>query len=91
MAVEEQRFYIAKCDTCGIKCDEAGDVWLWDTTRVAAIEQAAEAPGWTEVEGGIVCGISDRRHDEARGGDSPLVQRPTRDAVTSTFGDGEAA
>lgn len=90
MAVREQLFYIAVCDICGAECDEAGDIWLWDVTRVLAIEQAAEAPGWTEVEGGLICGISDRQHDEARGGDSPIALRPTRDAMTATFGE-EAA
>ena len=87
MAIEQQVFYIVACDICGAHCDEAGDVWLWDVTRKAAVEQAAEAQGWTEVEGGIVCGVSDHKHDEARGGDSPLTLRPTEDAVTVTFGE----
>ncbi|MEU9323267.1 hypothetical protein AB0D91_05545 [Streptomyces canus] len=84
MAVREQVFYIAVCVVCGADCDETADVWLWDTTRAAAIQQAAEAPGWTEVEGGLVCGTSDPKHNAARGGDSPLLQ-PGRDAMTVTF------
>ncbi|MET8081845.1 hypothetical protein [Streptomyces sp. NPDC005303] len=84
MAVREQLFHIAVCDICGAECDEAGGIWLWETTRAAAIEQATEAPGWTAIEGGLVCGVSDRGHDEARGGDSPLLQ-PTRDAMAVEF------
>jgi len=86
MAVREQLFHIAVCDICGVDCDEAGDLALWDTTRKAAIEQATEAPGWIEVEGGLVCGVSDRAHDQVRGGDSPLV-RPGRDAMAVAFGE----
>lgn len=77
MAIEQQVFYIAKCDICGAHCDEAGDVWLWDTTRQLAVQQAADTPGWTEVEGDIVCPVSDAKHDEAREGDSPS-SRPRR-------------
>lgn len=87
MAIEQRVFYIAACDICGAQCDEAGDVWFWDVTRVLAIEQAAEAPGWTEVEDGLVCGVSDQAHDEARGGESPVVLRTTRDAMSVTFGE----
>lgn len=85
MAVREQVFFIAKCDVCGAECDEAGDRWYWETSRIAALEQAAEVEGWTEVEGGIVCGISDQVHDQARGGDSPLVLQPSQDAMAVTF------
>ncbi|MGW7726293.1 hypothetical protein ACWGJ6_23525 [Streptomyces canus] len=85
MAIEQQVFFIAKCDICGAYCDEAGDVWLWDITRQLAAEQAADTPGWTEVKGGIVCPISDRKHDEARGAESPLLAAESKDAVRVSF------
>lgn len=83
MAVRQETFFIACCDICGADCDQAADVWLWDTTRVLAIEQAAGTPGWTEVEGGIICPVSDAKHDKARE-DSPLPLE-SRDAMTVTF------
>jgi hypothetical protein len=83
--IEQQVFYIAKCNICGAHCDEAGDVWLWDITRALAAEQAADTPGWTPVEGGIVCPVADAKHDEARGAESPLLTAPTKDAVTVSF------
>ena len=87
MAVRKQLFFIAVCDVtgCGAECDEAGDRPHWGTTRIESLELAADAPGWTEVEGGIVCGISDQAHDEARGGDSTLMLRPSNDAMHVTF------
>lgn len=85
MAIEQQVFYIAKCNICGAHCDEAGDVWLWDITPQLAAEQAADTAGWTEVEGGHVCPVSDAKHDEARGAESPLLMVPTKDAVTGSF------
>lgn len=85
MAVREETLYIACCDICRADCDQAGDVWLWDVTREAALIQAADTDGWTEVEGGIVCPVSDTAHDKARGADSPLALEPTRDAMAVAF------
>lgn len=85
MAVKSQTFYIAVCDICGAELDEAGDIWLWDTTRRLALDQVADCPDWTEVEGGLVCPRSDQIHYEARGGESPVALRPTRDAMTVSF------
>lgn len=90
MAVREQLFYIAVCDICGTEFDEANGTWHWDRTRVLAIDQVAEDRDWTEVEGGIVCPVSDQAHDEARGGESPLALRPNRDAMSVSFGGGAA-
>lgn len=87
MAVREQLFYIAVCDICGAELDEAGGVWLWDTTRRLALDQVAEYPDWTEVEGGLVCPVSDQAHDEARGGESPVALRATSDAMSESFGE----
>jgi hypothetical protein len=85
MAVRQETFFIAYCDICGADCDQAGDVWLWDTTRALAVQQAADTPGWKQVEGGLVCPVADAAHDKARGGDSPLLPGSSRDAMTVTF------
>jgi hypothetical protein len=85
MAVRQETFFIACCNICGADCDQARDVWLWETTRQLAVQQAADTPGWTEVEGGLVCPVSDAKHNEARDADSPLLPGSSRNAMTVTF------
>jgi rubredoxin len=84
MAVKKQVSYIAACDVCGAEFDEANGFWHWDETRLLALDQLAEDPDWTEVEGGVVCPVSDQAHDDARGAESPVALRATRDAMTVT-------
>ncbi|MFI1485682.1 hypothetical protein [Streptomyces sp. NPDC020747] len=35
----------------------------------------------------VVCPRTDQAHDEARGGASPVLLRPTRDAMSASFDD----
>lgn len=87
MAVKTQLFHIVVCDICGAELDEANEAWAWDISRKAALSHIADYPDWTEVEGGVVCPRTDPIHDEARGGDSPVLLRPTRDAMSVSFDD----
>jgi len=85
MAVKQHVFHIVACDICGAELDEAGDTWAWDTSRTLALGHIADHPDWTEVEGGVVCPVSDQAHDKARDGGSPAVPQPGRDAMAVSF------
>lgn len=87
MAVTTQTFHIATCDVCGLKFDEPGDCWAWDTTPALALDQVDGVPEWVRLDDDrIVCPRSDTGHYLARGGESPALLRPTGDAMTVDFG-----
>lgn len=88
MAIETLTSYIAVCDVCGKKFDEDGDVWCWDDTPDLALAQVTENPDWTSFpDGRVVCPRPDQAHDTARGGESPALLRPTRDAMSVSYAD----
>ncbi len=88
MAVKTQLFHIAVCDThgCGAVFDAAGDYAGWDDTPDLALDQVRAAPDshWLVLaDSRVVCPASDTAHYLARGGESPALLAPSRDAMTS--------
>lgn len=88
MAIKTQTFHIAICDVCGAEFDETGDYRHWDTSPEAALNQiryVEDDTDWLIVgEATVVCPASDTPHYLARGGESPALLRPSRDAACYT-------
>ncbi|MFJ4974152.1 hypothetical protein ACIP6X_02175 [Streptomyces coeruleorubidus] len=89
MAIKTQTWHIAICDVtgCGAEFDETGDYRHWDTSPDAALDQirgVEDDTDWRIVDEAVVCPISDTAHYLARGGESPTLLRPSRDAARYT-------
>lgn len=88
MAVLTRTFHIAVCDVCGAVFDEAGsERWHWDDTPELALAQVEYDPDlhWTlTANKQVVCPASNSAHYLMRGGESPVLLQPSRDAMTVT-------
>lgn len=84
MATRQITCHVAVCDVTGCKA-EPDPPYHWDDPQ-EAVDYTAEDDDWTLTDDGLlVCGVSDQVHDEARGGDSPVVLRPGRDAMAVAY------
>lgn len=84
MAVKTQTFHIATCDVCRAEFDATGDYRGWDDTPELALAQIGNDPDthWVVTDDQkVVCPVSDPAHNEARGGESPALLQPSRDAM----------
>lgn len=89
MAIKTQLIHVAVCDVCGVVFDENSDRWFWDETPELALEQVLHDPDlhWLlvgERQNVVVCPVSDTAHYLARGGESPALLKPGRDAMNVT-------
>lgn len=100
MAIKTRTFHIAICDVagCGAAYDETGDYRGWDDTPELALAQVTydDTTGWVLVgdnEDVVVCPRSDTAHYLVRGGESPVLLEPSRDAMTVSYmiAEGDAA
>ena len=84
MATRQLICHIAVCDVTGCKT-EPDPPYRWDDPQ-EAVDYTAEDDDWTLTDDGLlVCGVSDQVHDEARGGESPALLQPGRDAMNVAY------
>lgn len=87
MAIRQLVSHIAVCNVCGTEFDEAGDYAGWDDTPELAVAQVRDTPDshWTVLpDDTVVCPANDTPHYLARGEESPILLRPSRDAARYT-------
>ncbi|MFG2676976.1 hypothetical protein [Streptomyces sp. NPDC048445] len=81
MATRYVTGYQALCDLCDEYSEEGAG---WGDTPDEATINLLESDSWTQVGDRIICDRLDPAHTAARGGPSPLLLHPTRDAMTVT-------